>query len=84
MQTLYAPVKVLNFGNEWSALILLEILEERGIPYYLKRFEDRAYGKLWEPQRGWGSLWVESRDAEGVLYLYRQVLNAPTHDVDPL
>lgn len=88
MQTLHTPLKLINFDNPWSAQLLLEILEERGIPFVLKRFADRAYGSLWELQKGWGTLWVEAEDAEGVLWLYGQVLaayesNAPTHDAAP-
>lgn len=84
MQTLHAPFKLLTFAHEWAALPLIEVLEARGIPFFVKRFEDRAYGSLWQAQKGWGALWVESRDAEGVRFLYQQILDAepiyPTHD----
>lgn len=87
MQTLHAPFKLLTFAHEWAALPLIEVLEARGIPFFLKRFEDRAYGSLWQTQKGWGTLWVESRDAEGVMFLYQQILASepiyPTHDADP-
>lgn len=68
------------------------MLEDRGIPFVLKRYADRAYGRLWEIQQGWGTLWVEAEDAEGVLFLYRQLLeslpltteiNAPARDTNP-
>lgn len=92
MHTLHTPVRLLNFDSPWSAEFLIEILEDRGIPYVLKCYADRAYGRLWEVQQGWGTLWVEAEDAEGVRYLYRQLLeslplaaesNAPTHDANP-
>lgn len=87
MQTLHAPFKLLTFDHEWAALPLIEVLEERHIPFFLKRFEDRAYGSLWQIQKGWGTLWVESRDAEGVMLIYRQILASepiyPGHDAAP-
>lgn len=93
MHTLHTPVRLINFDTLWSAEVLIEILEDRNIPFVLKRYADRAYGRLWEIQQGWGTLWVEAEDAEGVLYLYRQLLDslplgpesklAPTHDTSP-
>jgi hypothetical protein len=88
MQTLHAPFKLVTFANEWAALPLIEVLEARGIPFFLKRFEDRAYGSLWQTQQGWGTLWVESRDVEGVMLIYRQILDSepiyPEHDAAPV
>lgn len=88
MQTLHAPFKLITFAHEWAALPLIEVLEGQSVPFFLKRFEDRAYGSLWQLQKGWGTLWVESEDAERVMTLYHSILAAepiyPTHDVTPV
>ena len=65
------PYHVLNFDDPIASDVFSELLDAEGIPYVLKPFADRAYGDLWQQQKGFAALWVEASQAEQVLRLYQ-------------
>lgn len=66
-------IKVLVLEHELEALMMQEILEERGVPYFVHSLQDQAYGNLWQQQYGWGHLLASERDAPLVRMLYAEL-----------
>lgn len=48
--------KVLVLENEVQARLLTSVLEEKGIPHFLKSYHDSAYDGLFQGQKGWGHI----------------------------
>jgi hypothetical protein len=49
-----------------EAMLLDELLEQDGVPHYIRSFDDRAYGALWQFKQGWGLVEIPARYASGV------------------
>jgi len=52
--------------NEAEASLLHGILEEDGVPHFIRSYHDRAYDGLWQMQEGWGYVETSARFAGGV------------------
>jgi hypothetical protein len=55
--------------NQAEASVLHGILEQDGVPHYIRSFNDRAYDALWQFQEGWGYVETDARFASGVRVL---------------
>ena len=55
--------------NQAEAAVLHGILEQDGVPHYIRSFNDRAYDALWQFQDGWGYVETDARFASGVQVL---------------
>ena len=49
-------VKILSLGNQFEAMLLGELLNERGIPHIVKSYHDSALIDLWQTKSIWGHL----------------------------
>ena len=49
-------VKILSLGNQFEAMLLGELLNERGIPHIVKSYSDSALTGLWQTESIWGHL----------------------------
>ena len=49
-------VKILALQNEFEAMLIGDILKERGIPHILKSYHDSVYDGLWQTDSSWGHL----------------------------
>jgi hypothetical protein len=49
-------VKILSLGNQFEAMLLGELLNERGIPHIVKSYHDSVYSDLWQTKSIWGHL----------------------------
>ena len=49
-------VKILSLGNQFEAMLLGELLDERGIPHIVKSYGDSALSDLWQTKSIWGHL----------------------------
>jgi len=49
-----------------EAMILEELLEQDGVPHFIRSFQDRAYGALWQFKEGWGFVEIPVQYASGV------------------
>lgn len=56
--------KLRTVQNRFEAELLSEALEQSGIDFYLRTFEDTAYDGLFVAQEGWGVIWVASADLQ--------------------
>jgi hypothetical protein len=52
--------------NLVEASILGDILNQDGVPHFIRSYQDRAYGALWQFQQGWGFVEMPPRFAGGV------------------
>jgi hypothetical protein len=50
----YRKVDILE--SQIEAQLLDSILNERGIPHYIKSFHDTAYDGIYQVQKGWGQI----------------------------
>ena len=67
------PVKILTFRNEFEAMILDEILNEKGIPHLLRSYHDSAYNGLWQTKSSWGHIEAPEEYREQILQIYNEV-----------
>jgi hypothetical protein len=56
----------LSLVNLVEAAILGDILNQDGVPHFIRSYQDRAYGGLWQFQQGWGFVETPDRFASGV------------------
>jgi hypothetical protein len=71
--------------NQAEASLLHGILEQDGVPHYIRSFNDRAYDSLWQFQEGWGYVETEARFAGGVGALLEVLRkNRPSADEEDL
>jgi hypothetical protein len=49
-----------------EAMILDELLDQDGVPHFIRSFQDRAYGALWQFKEGWGFVEIPLQYASGV------------------
>ena len=59
----------LTLDNQVEASLLDMLLLQDGVPHLLRSFQDRAYGRLWQFQNGWGYVETPARYASGVRVL---------------
>jgi hypothetical protein len=56
----------LALENQVEASLLDLLLVQDGVPHFVRSFQDRAYGRLWQFQQGWGYVETPIRYASGV------------------
>jgi hypothetical protein len=59
----------LALDNQVEASLLDLMLRQDGVPHFVRSFQDRAYGRLWQFQQGWGYVETPVRYASGVKVL---------------
>ena len=76
----------LMLQNQAEASLLHGILEQDGVPHYIRSYNDRAYDGLWQLQEGcWGYVETEARFAGGVRVLLEVLRkNRPSADDEDL
>ena len=67
-------VRLHTLGNRFEADLLLDALEQEGIPVRLRTYEETPYDGLFVPQRGWGALFVPAEDEDGARELIHCIL----------
>ncbi len=56
--------KLRTVQNRFEAELLAEALQQNGVDFYLRTFEDTAYDGLFVAQEGWGVIWVATADRQ--------------------
>ena len=56
----------LSLSNQIEASLLDVLLQQDGVPHFVRSYQDRAYGRLWQFQSGWGYVETPARYASGV------------------
>jgi len=67
------PVKILTLKNEMEAMLLDEILTDKGIPHLLRSYHDSAYDGLWQTESAWGHLEAPEEYSEEILQIYNEM-----------
>jgi hypothetical protein len=66
-------IKILTFLNEIEAMLLDEILNEKGIPHLIRSYHDSAYDGLWQLQSGWGHIEAPEEYKDDILSIFDQM-----------
>jgi hypothetical protein len=66
-------VKILTFKNEIEALLLDEILNDKGVPHLLRSYHDSAYDGLWQTQSAWGHIEAPEEYRQEILDIYNSM-----------
>jgi hypothetical protein len=56
----------LALDNQVEASLLDAMLQQDGVPHLVRSYQDRAYGRLWQFQNGWGYVETPAQYAGGV------------------
>ncbi|MBK9390536.1 MAG: hypothetical protein IPN68_10180 [Bacteroidetes bacterium] len=67
------PVKILALDNEFQAMLLDDILKERGIPHIMKSYHDSAYDGLWQTQSSWGHVDAPEEYRDEILEIFNNM-----------
>ncbi len=68
-------VKILTFTSEPEALLLEQILLDRGIPHMIRSYLDLAYDGLWQTNTVWGHLEAPEEYREEIMGIYNTLGN---------
>jgi len=63
----YVKGAVLN--NEIEARLLSSLLDEEGIPHFLRSYHDSAYDGIFQAQLGWGHVEADPRHHDRIVEL---------------
>ncbi len=77
----YVKADVLD--NEVEARLLSSLLEEEGIPHYLRSYRDSAYDGIFLPERGWGHVESDPRHHERIAELLADLRDQQRSSFDP-
>jgi hypothetical protein len=66
-------VKILALDNEFQAMLLDDILKERGIPHIMKSYHDSAYDGLWQTQSSWGHIDAPEEYRDEILEIFNNM-----------
>ncbi len=67
-------IKVLEFGNQFEAARLSEVLTEKNIPHLLRTYHDAAYDGLWQAQSNWGHIEAPEEYSNEIKLIYADLL----------
>lgn len=62
--------KLRTVQNRFEGELLSVALEQAGVDFFLRTFEDTAYDGLFVGQEGWGVLWVAPADRQIALDIF--------------
>lgn len=65
--------RICTINNRADASLVSEVLDQEGIPYFLKEYEDAAYDGIFTTHFGWGHLETPEEYAEEVERLISQL-----------
>ncbi|MBW1917714.1 MAG: DUF2007 domain-containing protein [Deltaproteobacteria bacterium] len=68
-------VRLRTLANRFEADLLTRALDQAGVDYFLRTFEDTAYDGLFTAREGWGAIWVAAADqqwAAGIIAQFEQ------------
>ena len=66
-------VKILSLSNQFEAMLLGEILNEREIPHIIKSYRDSALNGIWQTQSIWGHLEASEEFKDEIMEIYNNI-----------
>jgi hypothetical protein len=76
-------VRVHTVEHRFEADLLVQALQQEGIPVLLRRFEETAYDGLFVAQMGWGTIFVPADFEEAARTLIEGILDRVEKDDIP-
>lgn len=58
--------KIMQLNNQFEADMLLDVLQDRGIPVIIEEYNDQIFGETFNELKGWGTVWAEERHEEEI------------------
>jgi hypothetical protein len=65
--------RIIKLENEIEAQLVGSILEERGIPHFIRTFHDTAYDGLIQMVEGWGEVLAPSEYKDTIISIVEDV-----------
>jgi hypothetical protein len=66
-------VKILSFSNQFEAMLLGELLDEKEIPHIVKSYRDTALSGLWQTQSIWGHIEAPEQFKDEITEIYNNM-----------
>ena len=66
-------VKIISLSNQFEAMLLDELLEERKIPHIVKSYRDSALNGIWQTQSLWGHLDAPEEYKDEIMDIYNNM-----------
>jgi len=66
-------IKILSLGNQFEAMLLDELLNEREIPHIVKSYRDSALNGLWQTQSLWGHIEAPEDFKDEITEIYNNI-----------
>ena len=66
-------VKILSLSNQFEAMLLDEILNEKEIYHIMKSYRDSALNGLWQTQSIWGHLEAPEEFKDKIMEIYNNM-----------
>jgi hypothetical protein len=63
-------IKILSLSNQFEAMLLDELLNEKEIPHIVKSYRDSALDGLWQTQSIWGHIEAPEEFKDEITGLY--------------
>jgi hypothetical protein len=73
-------VKILTLGNQFEAMLLGELLNERAIPHIVKSYSDSALSDLWQTKSIWGHLEAPEEFKNEITEIYNNMSEEARND----
>ena len=67
---------ILLLDNIVEANLLESLLQEAGIPFYIRPWQDASFDGIWTEQKGWGWVLGRKEDEAAILTIYRERVQA--------
>jgi hypothetical protein len=68
-----APVKILALNNEFEAMLIDGLLNEKEIPHIIRSYHDSVYDGLWQTQSGWGHLEAPEEYHDEIMEIFKEM-----------
>lgn len=65
--------KIATLDNESQALLLDSVLNDRGIPHFIKSYHDSAYDGIFVGQKGYGHIEAPDKFKEEILRIKHEL-----------
>jgi hypothetical protein len=67
------PVKIVSLQNEFEAMLIDGLLNEKEIPHIIRTYHDSAYNGLWQTQSSWGHLEAPEEFRDEILEIFNKM-----------
>jgi len=66
-------VKILTLSNQFEAMLLGELLNEKEIPHIVKSYRDSALTNIWQTQSLWGHIEAPEEFKDAITEIYNNM-----------